>query len=121
MPRPPVGRGLWFHWGMSDSHEVGMVRHYLRAQNMEQLGRRDEAIEAYEEAVAGGFDSTGPYERLIFLYADEARHTDVIRIAEAALENVRTYEDKREWYRTMLTEAKRRLEGGTPKPIPRPG
>jgi hypothetical protein len=103
------------------SPEVEMVRHYLRAQNMEQLGRMDEAVELYEKAVAGAFDSTGPYERLIFIYADEARHHDVVRVAEAALLNVRTYDDKRGWYERMRQEAAARLESGAPKPIPRNG
>ena len=52
---------------------------------MEQLGRIDEAIELYEGAVAGRFDSTGPYDRLIAHYAHRGRHRDVIRTAEAAL------------------------------------
>jgi tetratricopeptide (TPR) repeat protein len=103
---------------MSETREVGMVRHYLKGQNLEQLGRTEEALAQYELAVEGRFDSTGPYERLIFLYADMARHRDVIRIAEAALVNVRTYEEKRAWYTTMRDEAEKRL-GATPRPIPR--
>jgi hypothetical protein len=98
-----------------------MVQRYLRAQNMEQLGRMEDAISLYEEAVVGAFDSTGPYERLIFIYSDRAQHGDVIRIAEAALANVRTYEEKREWYRSMRAEAEKRLGAGAPKPIPRSG
>ena len=80
--------------------------------------RQREAIALYEEAVAGAFDSTGPYDRLIFIYADRARHADVIRIAEAALSNVRTYEAKRDWYLSMRSEAEKRRTAG-PKPIPR--
>jgi tetratricopeptide (TPR) repeat protein len=86
-------------------HEVEMVNLYLRGQNLEQLGRFDEAAESYEAAVAGSFDSTGPYDRLIALYSSQARHPDVIRVADLALENVRTYEDKRDWYVRMKSEA----------------
>lgn len=110
---------MWFHLGM-DSEEVTMVRHYLKGQNMEQLGRTDEAIDLYEQAVRGGFDSTGPYDRLITLYADQARHADVVRVAQAALAQVRTYDDKRDWYRRMLDEAAKRASSG-PKPAPRNG
>lgn len=98
---------------------VDIVKGYLRAQNLEQLGRLDEAISLYEAAVAAGFDSTGPYDRLLILYADQARHRDVIRIADLALANVRTHEDKRSWYRSMQTEAKRaadKVPPAAPKP-----
>jgi hypothetical protein len=110
---------LWFHGPMARSHEVEMVRSYLRAQNMEQLGRTEEALDLYEEAVEGGFDATGPYDRLIYLYSDQARHHDVIRVSELALENVRTYEDKRDWYRRMAEGARERL-GLAPRAVPRP-
>lgn len=96
-----------------------MVKHYLKGQNLEQLGRVEEAIAQYEKAVEGRFDSTGPYERLIFLYADLARHRDVIRIADSALSNVRTYSEKKQWYQTMRQEAEKRL-GAAPRPLPRP-
>ncbi|MFP5299293.1 MAG: hypothetical protein ACLGHL_09940, partial [Actinomycetota bacterium] len=84
------------------------------------LGRVEEAIDLYERAVEGAFDSTGPYDRLIHIYADRAQHHDVIRIAEAALGQVRTYEEKRTWYTTMRDEARRRA-GSAPKPAPRQG
>ncbi len=96
-----------------------MVKHYLKGQNLEQLGRIDDAISQYEMAVAGRFDSTGPYERLISLYAGLARHKDVMRIADAALNNVRTYSEKKHWYATMHKEAEKRL-GASPRPLPRP-
>lgn len=86
---------------------VDLVRHFLRAQNLEQLGRLDEAIGLYEEAVAASFDSTGPYDRLIALYSDRALHADVVRVADAALINVQTHEGKRDWYGRMKTEAER--------------
>lgn len=88
-------------------HEVEMVHLYLRGHNLEQLGRTQEAIESYETAVAGAFDSTGPYDRLIALYSDQASHKEVIRVAERALENVRTYEDKRAWYSAMIAAAEK--------------
>ena len=85
---------------------VDLVKSFLRAQNLEQLGRTEEAIALYEEAVAALFDSTGPYDRLITLYSNEARHRDVERIAAAALANVHTHEQKRDWYEQMRTAAR---------------
>lgn len=82
-----------------------MVRHYLRGQNLEQLGRVDEAIEVYEAAVGGGFDAIGPYDRLIVLYSAQAMHGEVIRVCDAALGHVRTYEEKRTWYRRIRADA----------------
>jgi hypothetical protein len=95
-----------------------VVKVFLKAQNLEQLGRVEEAIELYEVAVTEGFDATGPYDRLIALYADGARHRDVVRIAEAALARVHTYEDKRAWYEQMRAAAIRaqaRVPGAAPK------
>lgn len=86
---------------------VDLVKGFLRAQNLEQLGRTEEAIALYEEAVAALFDSTGPYDRLITLYSHEARHRDVERIADAALTNVHTHEQKREWYEQMRDAARK--------------
>lgn len=86
---------------------VEIVKRFLRAQNLEQLGRIDEAIELFESAVEESFDSTGPYDRLIGIYSNRARHADVIRVADSALRNVKTYEDKRAWYREMKAEAER--------------
>ena len=82
-----------------------MVKRFLRAQNLEQLGRIDEAIELYEIAVAETFDSTGPYDRLIGIYSHRALHADVVRVAESALEHVKTHEEKRAWYREMRDHA----------------
>lgn len=87
--------------------EVELVRHYLRGQNLEQVGRTDEAIELYEAAVSGAFDSAGPYDRLIALYGQRAEHREVIRICDAALGQVRTYDQKRAWYRKTKEEAGR--------------
>lgn len=86
---------------------VELVKQFLRAQNLEQVGRVDEAISLYEMAVEAGFDSTGPYERLITLYSHKSLHTDVVRVAEAALANVQTHEEKRDWYHRMRNEAER--------------
>ena len=86
---------------------VDLVKAFLRAQNLEQLGRTEEAMVLYEEAVTQLFDSTGPYDRLISLYSNQARHRDVERIAEAALANVHTHEQKREWYEQMRVAASR--------------
>ena len=84
---------------------VDLVKHFLRGQNLEQLGRATEAIALYESAVEQGFDSSGPYDRLITLYSDQARHADVVRVAEAALVHVHTYPDKKAWYEVMRAEA----------------
>ncbi|MFN2388264.1 MAG: hypothetical protein ABR575_01455 [Actinomycetota bacterium] len=94
------------------------VGDYLRAQNLEQLGRDDEAIELYERAVAARFDSTGPYDRLIALYSHRALHAEVIRVAEAARANVRTHPDKRVWYEDMA-DAARRAAGAVPPAAPK--
>lgn len=97
-----------------------MVEDFLRAQNLEQLGRIEEAVELYEAVIAGGFDSIGPYDRLIYLYGDQARHQDVARIAKSALSQVRTYEDKRQWYELMRAEAEK-ASANLPKPVRRSG
>ncbi len=75
-----------------------LVRLYLRAQNLEQIQRFDEAIVLYEEAVEARFDAAGPYDRLIAIYGARDAHADVRRVAEAALSSVRTFDDKKSWY-----------------------
>ena len=89
-------------WRVSN---VDLVKAFLRAQNLEQVGRLDEAIELYELAVADSFDASGPYDRLIALYSHRAQHDEVVRVAEQAIENVHTYEDKIAWYEQMRAEA----------------
>ncbi len=86
---------------------VDLVKHFLRAQNLEQLGRVDEAAELYEGAVGAGFDSTGPYDRLIALYSEQALHADVVRVAALALANVKTHDAKKEWYERMRRDAEK--------------
>ena len=86
---------------------VDAVHRFLRGQNLEQLGRTDEAVTLYEQAVSGGFDSPGPYDRLIQIYSHRAQHGEVIRVADAALIAVHTHADKREWYDRMRTAAER--------------
>ncbi len=78
-----------------------VVSLYLRAQNLEQVRRTDEAVELYEEAVRAGFDAAGPYDRLIAIYGVREQHDEVMRVATAALEYVRTFPDKREWYESI--------------------
>ena len=95
-----------------------MVKAYLKGMNLEQLGRIDESITLYEEAVAGAFDSTGPYDRLIALYSHRGMHREVMRVTDAALQNVRTYDDKKMWYRRMRSEAEEALLK-VPRAIPK--
>ena len=97
---------------------IELVKAFLRAQNLEQLARIDEALTLYEEVVAEGFDSVGPYDRLIALYSSRARHADVIRVAELALAQVHTYEDKKNWYRTMREQAEK-AKAAVPTAAPR--
>ncbi|MEX2393272.1 MAG: hypothetical protein WD826_02215 [Actinomycetota bacterium] len=78
-----------------------LVKLYLKAQNLEQITRTDEAIVLYEEAVAGRFDAAGPYDRLIAIYKERDAHADVRRIADAALSHVRTFDDKKAWYEAI--------------------
>jgi hypothetical protein len=82
-----------------------IVRLYLRGQNYEQMRQVDEAITLYEEAVGCRFDAAGPYDRLIAIYLGRNDHANVRRIAEAALANVRTFDDKRAWYESIRAGA----------------
>ena len=83
------------------------VKAFLRGQNLEQLGRVDDAIELYEAVVAEGFDAVGPYDRLIALYSSRAEHSEVIRVAQLAVEQVHTYTEKKSWYLTMRDQAEK--------------
>ena len=86
-----------------------LVQDFLRAQNLEQIGRIDEAVELYEAIVAEKFDAAGPYDRLIWIYQSKGAHRDVIRVAEASIELVHTYPEKLEWYRAQIKRAKEAL------------
>jgi len=88
-----------------------LVALYLRAQNLEQVERTDEAIPLYEQAVAAGFDAAGPYDRLIAIYTQAEAFADVARIAEAAAVAVRTFDDKRAWYEAVAAGAQRERRG----------
>ena len=95
-----------------------LVKRYLHGRNLEHLGRHDEAIAEYELAVAERFDSTGPYDRLIAIYADRSQHAEVVRITEAALAQVKTHADKTAWYERMREDAQRASEK-VPRPVPK--
>lgn len=97
---------------------VELVRHFLRAANLEQLGRTQEAIELYESTIAAGFDAVGPYDRLIAIYDHQARHQDVVRVAETALAQVQTHEAKRTWYEGVRSKAVKAL-AQVPKAAPK--
>ncbi len=86
-------------------NNVALVKNFLRAANLEQLGKIEEAIELYERVVSEGFDSSGPYDRLIGIYGRRTRHQEVIRVAETALKQVHTHGEKRSWYERMRAEA----------------
>ena len=103
---------------MNGVSNVEHVKSFLRGQNLEQVGEVDAAVVLYEEVLAASFDSAGPYDRLIALYADRGQHADVIRVAELALANVKTYADKKAWYERMRSEALRaqtKVPGAIPK------
>ncbi|HWC13046.1 MAG TPA: hypothetical protein VG929_00450 [Actinomycetota bacterium] len=109
--------------GTSDeaTSAVELVQRFLRGQNLEQLGRMEEAVQLYEQAVAARFDSPGPYDRLIYVYSDRAQHAEVVRIIERALEHVHTHHDKRRWYEDMRSSASAAMKK-VPKAAPkRPG
>ena len=89
-----------------------MVKDFLRGQNLEQVGRVDEAILLYEQAVEERFDAAGPYDRLIFIYQQRNMKADVIRVARASIANIRTYPAKRMWYETQIANAE-----NTEKPL----
>lgn len=91
-------------------NNVDLVKDYLRAQNLEQVGRVDEAVALYEEVVAEGFDAVGPYDRLITVYGQRSLHREVIRVVDSALVNVQTYADKKAWYERIRSEAESALQ-----------
>ena len=97
---------------------IDLVKDFLRGQNLEQLGRLEEAIDLYETVISGGFDSSGPYDRLVAIYADAARHSDVVRVAELAIANVLTYPDKKSWYERMRSDAIK-AQGKVPRAAPK--
>jgi hypothetical protein len=90
-----------------DPSGVDLVVTFLRGQNLEQLGKVDEAVALYEGAVTAAFDSPGPYDRLIHIYAQRAQHADVVRVTTAALESVHSHDDKLRWYEEMRMQAER--------------
>ncbi len=102
----------------ADNPNVELVNRFLRAQNLEQVARVDEAIELYESMVAGGFDSVGPYDRLIEIYSGRALHGEVVRVAGAALEQVHTYPEKKQWYEGMR-DAAAKAAGSVPRAAPK--
>ena len=102
---------------MNGVSNVEHVKSFLRGQNLEQVGDVDAAVILYEEVLEAGFDATGPYDRLIALYADRGHHAEVVRVAELALTNVKTYADKKAWYERMRSEA---LRAQTRVPVTRP-
>lgn len=101
-----------------ENPNVELVNRFLRAQNLEQVARVDEAIDLYETILAARFDSIGPYDRLIEIYSNRAAHREVVRVAEAALDSVRTYPEKRAWYEQMR-DAARKAVSAVPKAAPK--
>lgn len=101
-----------------DNPNVDLVNRFLRGQNLEQVARVDEAVELYETILAAGFDSIGPYDRLIEIYSHRAAHREVVRVADAALAAVHTYPEKRRWYEQMR-EAAVKASSAVPKAAPK--
>lgn len=101
-----------------ENPNVDLVNRFLRAQNLEQVARVDEAVELYESILAAEFDSIGPYDRLIEIYSHRAAHREVVRVADAALAAVHTYPEKRRWYEQMR-EAAARAAAAVPKAAPK--
>lgn len=101
-----------------ENPNVDLVNRFLRAQNLEQVARVDEAVELYESILAAEFDSIGPYDRLIEIYSHRAAHRDVVRVAEAALSSVHTYPEKRRWYEQMR-EAALKATSSVPRAAPK--
>jgi hypothetical protein len=101
-----------------DNPNVDLVNRFLRGQNLEQVARTDEAVELYETILAARFDSVGPYDRLIEIYSNRAAHREVVRVADAALEAVQTYPEKRRWYEQMR-EAAEKAASSVPKAAPK--
>jgi hypothetical protein len=97
---------------------VELVRLFLKAQNLEHVGKIDEAVGLYESILEAHFDSTGPYDRLIAIYQHQSRHSEVARVAEAALAHVVTYEDKRDFFERTRLEALKAV-GRLPQAEPR--
>lgn len=93
-----------------------LVRDFLKAQNLEAIKRVGEAVDLYEQAVRAGFDSAGPYDRLIAIYSGRSDFSSLARVASAALEHVRTFEDKRAFYARMRDDA---LASQAAQPDPR--
>jgi pentatricopeptide repeat protein len=114
-----LDRGFLWCPNFTDVDNVQLVRDFLRAQNLEQVGRVDEAIELYERMLDAGFDATGPYDRLIALYGDRALHAEVARVADTALAKVQTHPEKRGWYERMKADAGK-AAAKVPKAAPRP-
>ena len=95
-----------------------LVKRFLKAQNLEHVGGVDEAVALYESIVEARFDSSGPYDRLIAIYHHADRHREVMRIAEAALTHVQTYDDKRAFYEKTRVDALKAI-GRLPQAQPR--
>jgi tetratricopeptide (TPR) repeat protein len=97
---------------------VELVKRFLKAQNLEHVGKVEEAVDLYESIVEARFDSSGPYDRLIAIYDHRAQHRNVVRISEAALAHVQTYDDKRAFYEKTRTNALKAI-GRLPQAEPR--
>jgi tetratricopeptide (TPR) repeat protein len=97
---------------------VELVKRFLKAQNLEHVGNIDGAIELYESIIDERFDSSGPYDRLLAIYKHRSRWPEMARVAETALAQVKTYEDKKAFYERARLEAKK-SQGRLPRAAPR--
>lgn len=64
-----------------------MLDRNRRAQQLENAGRLDEAIQLYEANVTDGFQGVYPYERLRAIYMERKDYQNAIRVCEAAIAN----------------------------------
>ena len=104
--------------GSVATDNVELVKRFLKAQNLEHVGNIDAAIELYKSIIEEHFDSSGPYDRLLAIYKQRSRWREMARVAETALEQVKTYEDKKAFYERSRLEAKK-SEGRLPRAAPR--
>jgi len=64
-----------------------MLERNHRAQQMENTGRIEEAIQLYEANITDGFEGVFPYDRLRAIYTQRQDYENAIRVCETAIAN----------------------------------